>query len=533
MKHNRIKIYLLLLTAICLLWTGIASVGTSLARYNDTVTVDLLLSDAEEIVTSDCLVSNGTQMILLDPLSEGGRVVGITLLALRDTTEPLIWTMDENPYINVRVMVSEGPGVLHDDGTLELPAGTETVLAIMLTPTELADEGPREEVRAELEVSYGALHGTFCITLPAFAEQEKPDDDIEPPEPEENEPESPEEVEPTGEEPEPAEEEQAEPDGEIRVVNTELSEQEPAEPTEEPTQDEELTESTDPTETTEPETEESTESSEPAGEDETEPTAPPAGEPEEEMPVTDPAVNALAGVRVDGKIPLILEAGERADAIRVGVPGEEGLMPLPKFTRYMCNGTRYLMYDGGYLELNPRSCAKVWLEADRETTVLAVEESLNGALTAQYTVNLNADAVEAQDTGNLKAEMQQQTAERPLILEQPVWKTAAASQANAYLEVDFPVSWLEIPDLKLEYAVEMLTMEEDAVSYVPVEPKTGGLDLRYISDLQKKTHTMEVHLQEELPPAGTYRLMLNWYCDGVCIHTEQKVFFVRYTPENQ
>ena len=592
MKHQKLKIYLLLLMAFSLVCSSMTVVGHSQARFDNTVVVDTFIPQQGQTASSDCLIFGQEQIILLKELPAEGRTVQFTLKAELAIAEPLIWTCEMTDYVSVTVEAVSGDGKLNEEQVLELPAGGEAVIALTLVPTAEALTVPREALTVDVALSFGQLQGTFRTVLAAVEAEEVPTEPATEPE---EEPTETENQAPTEPETQPLTEEETEPMEESTEDNTEIETEteveteeslpdDPQDPgalpepvveiakyeaekllsvlneigltggygvsaameetvppedvvqqtepeTAESTEETETTESTEKTETTE--STEEPENTEPTEDDETtEPVTEPATEPvtEPELPEendegttipTQPMLETMEGLDFSGLIPMVIKPSETADSISLGYTRDELTLPLPAFTRYIMDDISYLLYDGGFLELTDvTEIQQILLDLSgtgMDRLTLMVMESLESVLTAGYEVELG-----------LRDE--QATSDSPAVLDQPLSEAVTVRDEIEAFTMEFPLSWAGVRELSYVYSLEMLCDMNGTVDFVPLVLEDSVFSARYIEDAEKGIHRLVISFEEELPPAGTYRLTVQWAYQGMSFHTEEQVFYIQYTP---
>ncbi len=95
------------------------------------------------------------------------------------------------------------------------------------------------------------------------------------------------------------------------------------------------------------------------------------------------------------------------------------------------------------------------------------------------------------------------------------------------LRIEIPETW---KDYTSEVDIEMLTCTWDEegtaceMVYNPVDAEKIGLKL----ETEKETGALILRIDDILPPAGTYRISINWIHEEKCVATMQESFFINY-----
>lgn len=301
-------------------------------------------------------------------------------------------------------------------------------------------------------------------------------------------------------------------------------------------------------EETEPETEPETE--EPAGGSNMEVILP--GNMDIPTNMAQVTLQTLREFEMNGLLPVKASVSGLADGVRIGLEGEE---PLPAMTRYSLDGgeTWYLMYDGGYLELdyeNDNGEEEQWhLLLDLSLQELQGDSLLQleavACLEGQTAGVCHAETVpreepERSDTVQILREpspeelaqlTEDAVPENPEQVEpadpaEPV-KLESGAAEGASFRILLPIGWAEATELC--YRAELLGVLEDGTTgYSAIEWDAHGLN----AVVDPQTGELVVYLGEGSPAAGTYRLTLEGKYEGLCFYREQMTFFINYSTRS-
>ena len=550
MKKNRIKAYWLLLLVLLYAAGAVLSVGEAQARYVTTATWNTVVQQEADSVTSDCLDDPDENLtILLGTMPQEPYPVSFQLTAGENVSGSLNWTVDQQEYISVEMRI--GDTLITPETIIEITSGEPVTVVMTLTPTGMAFTEVREAVSVSVAVTWAdTLQGTFLTQLPAVEEEEEPT--------EETEPEPTEETEPPADTTEPPAE-TTEPPAETTEPPAEETQPDPAEPgadvtdlrmpvsfhkappknhshltTNNETSDDQTSpeeETTEPVTETEPapadEAEEPSEESDPSEpetpdtEDPSEPTEPIQEEPTEMTILLETA----GSVNPADALPVQITAPESGGQVHLGVaavieptdPEGERQTVLDNFPRY----TRFRLGDGAscYMLYHADTIA-LDLEAGETVSVLL---DLSHVTLDQFQVVLGA----ASQSGGGGIS----TCTVTVIPESAQYTSVSSRILSVGVPLEITVSefW---KDYDLEYVVEMLTTissgdgETEALGYVPAELPENCLLAEVISD---ETGTkINFSIGDTLPPAGTYRVSLNWIFEETCCAQMQETFFINY-----
>lgn len=576
MKRNRIKAYWLLLMALIYLAGAVLSVGETQARYVTTATWNTVVQQGENPVTSDCLedVTAAPLTILLGTMPQETYSVNFTLTSTEDMTGRLKWTVDKENYISAKMCIGEE--LITHATDIALTAGETVTVTMVLIPFETLFKEIRPAENVSIVVEWeDSLKGTFLIQLPAVEEvpEETEPEETEPTEPEETEPTEPEETDPTEpEETKPTEPEETKPAEPEETNPTEPEETKATEPentesgegtngiripvitprlsvkagtgltihTE--TSDEEIVSEEETDSENSGETQEETEGStgEGTGEDNgentdgedttkdeetTEDPSEPTEPEQEEIPPMTILLETVEEVNSAESLPIRISAPENGGVIRLGLTAVvestetegESLTILENFPRY----TRFSLTDGDhYYMLYNADTIALKLEAGESVSLLL---DLSRVELEQFQVVLGA-AEQAED-----AEVSTCAA---TVIPKEVRDITFRSRI---LSVDQPLE-IAVSDFwqyfDLDFTVDMLTVVRDedsgaeTIAYVPVELDKACLWAELISD--ESGTKIIFSIGETLPPAGTYRVSLNWNIEELCYAVTQENFFINY-----
>ena len=246
--------------------------------------------------------------------------------------------------------------------------------------------------------------------------------------------------------------------------------------------------------------------------------------------VSQVILKALPVFEISSTLPVSILLAGQADSLVLSMAGEA---PFPAFTRYSPDGGRtyYLLYFGGFIEIDGAfgalevveslmwdlrlDLSQTGISADTEITLEAVarlEDQVTGA--AVVTTEPVAAATVTEETRILTKT-----------------KTAAAEVAamaetepepDSYFVVKLPAGW---DACQVEYEVSFLQSGEKGSKYEAVTLNENSL----YGQLDYPARTLTIGLGEELPPAGTYRLIIRGNYEGSCFQRMQITFFINYS----
>lgn len=552
MGKKKLTAYWLLLTAVLMTAVMVLSVGQSQARYINTVTWDTVLEPGPGVVSSNCMAATDepqlTVLLGQIPLEEE-HVITFQLDAIRETEGQLNWQITKNwakEYMDVRMEL--GGQTLNPGDTVKLDPGS-TEVTMIFAPTELARTREHGVLIISVEVSWAdSLSTVFQVKLPALKADSANVQAIQLLEPQflDNMDNTILEYSINDEEPRIGEENEEEPTEEEQEEDEELPTEEPVqdpteapseEPTEEPTEDpvEDPTEAPteEPTEApseapTEPPTEAATEA--PAEAPSEEPTEEPTEAPTEEP--TDPAVvddipivdgsdviwmDAPADMKEGTVIPVIIKPMEDQEELTFGLLGEmeDGLQPLPAFTRYSPDGgaSWYMLYDADTVKLDFRERERITLLLNTGYTELEPEAQLTLAAGCQ-----SDDAIRI----------------APAAVTVPNGTALYTMSSRIMTEKDpltltLPRGWeRRMGDYTFSYRLYMQAPAEET-GYMEV-----AAELLYAQfEAGEENSTLTFRADEYRPQAGTYRLDMEWKYKGICFAQEQTTFFINYSTYSE
>ena len=249
--------------------------------------------------------------------------------------------------------------------------------------------------------------------------------------------------------------------------------------------------------------------------------------------VSQVILKALPVFEINSTLPVSILLAGQADSLVLSMAGEA---PFPAFTRYSPDGgkTYYLLYFGGFIEIDGAfgaleaveslmwdlrlDLSRTGISADTEITLEAVarlEDQITGA--AVVTTKPVAAATVTEETRILTKT-----------------KTAAAEVAamaetepepDSYFVVKLPAGW---DACQVEYEVSFLQSGEKGSKYEAVTLNENSL----YGQLDYPARTLTIGLGEELPPAGTYRLIIRGNYEGSCFQRMQITFFINYSTRS-
>ena len=507
MAKKRINVYWLLLLVLMYCASILLSVGQTEARFNDAVSATTLVGSQQMEITSNCLVAAKDANVTV----LGGRMNLITSTKLSfwlkstgaDAVGVLRWGVQNPDHAQyLKITMQSGADVISPEAEIDLLEDVPMELTMTLTPTETARNTIHEEMKIYVLVTWGdRMWGTFQVILPEVKEETEPEGT------------EPEGTEPEGTEPEGTEPEGTEPEG------TEPGETEPGET---------IPEETDP-------------------------------EDEEKAPIR---LETLSRFDAAGMLPVNVVLTEDVTSVRIGLgqtdpDAEEDpekpvaeVLPLPGKTRFSLDGGEnfYMLYEGSVAEFSVEGMTSFTMLLDLRYTGMEVGTGFLLAMDAyageEHTANSFARTI-CGTTKPVRAAVydkqayqkrQTRSAEEE---EEPLKKQGSyILNQNTVLELTMPEEWQEA---ETAYSLEFLTLAEDkTLEYKPVSLKTSGLQMLYEeeaqtdADAQKedpediRKDTLVLGIGEKLPPAGTYRINMEWTYEGVCYAKKQMTFFINY-----
>jgi len=204
----------------------------------------------------------------------------------------------------------------------------------------------------------------------------------------------------------------------------------------------------------------------------------------------------------------------------MGTVSEAGIeiRPFSAFTRYsLDNGASYYMlYYADTIEIDPRNSAQVSVLldfshvdlAEDADVILAAEGYANQSLIGSTSTRTTPDV----DT---LYQMQSQ------LLTQ-----------KSSVKITLPESWKTYP---FDYSVQMLSANTvtngEAAAAENAIPEYVDVDLSAWSTpvFDEENCMLTFQVDETLPPAGTYRVRMNWTYEGICFAETQTTFFINYS----
>lgn len=224
------------------------------------------------------------------------------------------------------------------------------------------------------------------------------------------------------------------------------------------------------------------------------------------------------------KLPVRITLIEGLEQVHMGlgVMGDAGveMKKFPAFTRFsLDNGNSYYMlYDENMISLDPQSSGPVSVLLDLANVELPNEENLF-LVTEGYAGQELISSANKSVKPDIDALIQMES------------RLLARESA---LKITLPKSW---KDYTLAYSVEMLTangtvaedpaaLENAVPEYIAVDLTAQSLIAEYVTD--EETCALVFQLGETLPPAGTYRVSMNWTYEGICFAQAQTTFFINY-----
>ena len=189
---------------------------------------------------------------------------------------------------------------------------------------------------------------------------------------------------------------------------------------------------------------------------------------------------------------------------------ETGLGDFPRFLCYSDNGGEhyYMLYNAGLIEVevSPEGALPLLLdfsrtEIEEEELVIAV-----AGLQGEFLVGSGSAVV------SIKPQ------------ERAELSSCLLSEQQS-IRINIPESWNEYTG---EVVIEMLTCDwnEDGtaceMAYDLVDPEEIGIEL------EEDTNALILRIDDVLPPAGTYRISIQWTYEEECVAEMQENFFVNY-----
>ena len=191
MADKRTIAYWSILLVVVLVAGLVICVAPTQSRYVHTAVWNTIVLPGEQTIKSDYLQNSSevAMTVLLGdmPLESGASTqVKFQMESEKGITGGLTWRVDNPEYLQAAVCV--GTTQLQQGGIVALAEKEPVTVTMDLTITELAIAMPHEEMRVNVEVSWGGvLKGTFAVDLPEVAghEGENPVELPEPAQPEE------------------------------------------------------------------------------------------------------------------------------------------------------------------------------------------------------------------------------------------------------------------------------------------------------------------------------------------------------------
>ena len=536
MVNRRIISYCLILLAVLVTGSMVLSVGQTQAHYVNTKVWNTVIEPDGDEVTSNCLVktTDAPLTVLLGEMPPPEYPVSFTLESISNVSGTLTWSVDKAEYLDVKMSI--GGSSLTQSSVTELKTGVSAVtMTLVLTEKALTTVHDAMDVNVTVNWS-DSLQGTFRVTLPAVTEEDLPAEEETEPAPTEGEEGSTDVPEEDGdntvvEEPESYRDSVSGESGESdsgtntdnnntqasEYENSSLSE-ENQEDTVETTQDEEMAssqsdvsvEQTDSEPTTAPATE-------PATEPTTAPTDPSSEEPsagDEEQYIRLETISSFAP---SAKIPVSVSLTEGITQVRLGMGNVSDagieILQFPAFTCYSLDkgASYYMVYHANTIEINPQGSTQVLVLLDFSRVNLS--EGADVVLAAEGYVNQSLiGRASASTTPDVEALYQIES--RLLTRESSV-------------EISLTKSWKAYT---FDYSVEMLSAstaadgQAAAAEYIDVDLSTWSADV-----FDEENCMLTFLIDETLPPAGTYRVSMNWSYEGICFAQTQTTFFINYS----
>lgn len=517
MVKNKIKLYCVLLMFFVFMAMVSLSVGTTFARYENTVSCATLLETSEKTIISDCFRdrTKETLTVLLGELDvKDTKEVVFSMTSSGQATKGNIrWIA--NKYVNVSMKYGEAN--ITSGAEIELPANAEKEFTLILTRTE--EDSPSTDEEALVYVSFGEkMQGIFSVTIPGTSgmdinsgTQQGIVEGNSGSSSSLNSPGSSETEENTGKTENT--EDYSAGTGTTEVASEEIS-SEPlyANASDSAAADSEQT-NTENTENTPTEEENSSETVI-------------VGENSENVSLK---ISAVSKFDPKQALPLMIETSG-TDYVHIGFESGGKIAELPAKTIYSTdNGkTNYMLYDSGVAKIKTSGAESISVLLDfsnaeigetPEMTVRA-EGYSDDICYMSKTINVMPNAAE-----NLKTTFEHLQASEETSEEQTEEQELPILFYGSTLKVEFPQEWLG-EDYTMDYSLEMLTVKESG------EAEYQKLSVTESEDSEtsgQKKNEITFTIGDNMPQAGTYRLNVNWKYKGISFHSKQVVFFINYT----
>lgn len=524
MTENKVKVCCLLLVLMICAAGMKFSVGEAFARYDNTISYSTVLGAPSPEMESNCLARMDEPAVTVLPgeVSMGvGSPLQITfwVKSAADAKRMVVFSARETElagYINATL--ASGGEILGSGDYIELKAGEKTEITLTVTPTSAARGYAHDEMEINIALTLGDLCGTFRVIVPKVTESEAGAGSSGLDETDESEnsdgtvlPES------VGESMDASKADSAYSISQNSTAADEGSENEE--------------------ETAEDETEENT------GNSASSQSA------YSEAAIGDTLeIKTVQSFDIRQKLPIILTVSGETTHVSFGVENSGELAAFPDFTGYSLDGgeSYYVSY-GGYVPV---------FEVGEISDCLLIDFSNAGIGEAEYVCPAVKGFSGSEAEGFRKAEVSVESwsfFETTVFSEsvQIQMQTGEGSEASANADemisaenriitsgesiaIIFPVEWAS-SGYSFEYTVDFLALSYDESKtpiYSEVMPKNAansGLSAIYTADYSGGTHNLVISALEENPPAGTYRVNLEWKYEEISFYESEITFFINYS----
>lgn len=212
----------------------------------------------------------------------------------------------------------------------------------------------------------------------------------------------------------------------------------------------------------------------------------------------------------DQQIPVSITLTEGITRMRIGMgvvtDTATEIQPFPAFTCYsLDNGASYyLLYHANTIEIETKGNTKmpILLDFSRVTLAENADVILAAEAYAGKTAVANGNATVKTGIGDLY-EMNSRFLTR-----------------DSALQIVLTESWKECT---FDYSVEILSADAET-GYIPADASAWS---SFAANEDGSVLTFQIG--EKLPPAGTYRVVMNWSYQGICFAQTQTSFFINYS----